>query len=113
MPADEQVNLYRVVHRHPEPVTLYYIRENPYRRALMIGFYRKPGLTTTEVTNVEALDTLRGTCFLAMKTSRQGLTALKHRKVHLVYSSLPEFVKRFNINNWLDRTQVWYLYRLE
>lgn len=113
IPADRQVNLYHYLYQSEEPSTLYYLDENPYQRALQVEFYRKPGLTFTEVSNIEVLDTVQGTCFLALKTSKPDLSKFQKKKVRRVYSTLPESVKYINFNHWLDRTRVWYIFRLD
>ena len=36
-------------------------------------------------------------------------TGLKYR---LVYSTLPEWIKKLNFNNWVERTKLWYVYEI-
>ena len=33
-------------------------------------------------------------------------------KFRLIYSTLPEWVKRFNFNNWVERTKLWSVYEM-
>ena len=51
------------------------------------------------------------TALLYVTTHRETADALKqsHR---LIYSNLPDWLKKFNYNNWLDRTKFWYVYEL-
>ena len=113
IPADRDVNLYQCVYHQKMPATLYFVKENPYRRALQAEFYRHHGLTIAEVPGVEALDSIGGTVYLALKTHNPDLSKLKHKRVHMVYSSMPEYVKYINFNHWLDRTRIWYVFRLD
>lgn len=113
IPADKQANLYRYLFRQKGPVTLCYMEENPYERGLLVEFYRNPRLTFAEVHGVESLDTVRGACYLAVKTANPDLSKLKGRRARRVYSSLPGSARYINFNHWLDRTKVWHLFRLE
>jgi len=110
IPADSQVNLYRTIfHNYPYPITLYYISEDPYNRALEISYYKRKDLSIKK-TGLEAIpDSIHENKYLIAITSRD-MSLNRIRNLKQVYSTYPEWIKYFNVNHWLDRTQVWYLY---
>jgi len=109
-PADGQVNLYKAVYDHyPDPITLYYISENPYYRAKEVHYYKRENLKIIKAQLPGDPVFLKGKKYLiAVRGKDPELSLFKGHK--LVYASYPEWIKRFNINNWLDRTQSWYIY---
>lgn len=113
IPADRHVALYQWLYRHGRGSALYYMKENPYQRALEVAFYRNSRLACVEVEDVAALDSVKGRCFLAVNTPNPDMSKLKSKKAHLVWSSFPESVKYINVNHWVERTKCWYVFRLE
>ncbi len=113
IPADSQVNIYRkIFHQYPYPATLYYFSDDPYHRALDISYYKRSDLVIRKAETVAGLDSVPEKKYLiAIKGSHMEIGKLK--KFKCVYSTYPEWVKHFNLNNWLDRTQVWYIYEIE
>ncbi len=112
IPADSQVRMYqKIFHQYPYPVTLYYFSDDPYQRALDISYYKRRDLVIRKAESVAGLDSgLEKKFLVAIKGRDREFEKLKNFKP--VYSTYPEWVKYFNFNHWLDRTQVWYIYEI-
>jgi len=111
-PADNQIPLYNSIYKnYKEPVTLYYINENPYKRVLDIYFYRRKNLSVNKIESLKDIDYKSNNKNLIVFTNRD--IPLDFGKNHkLVYSSFPDYLLAFNFNNWLSRTKAWYVYEL-
>jgi phosphatidylinositol glycan class B len=109
-PADSQVKVYKAVYdQYPDPITLYYINEDPYYRAKEIHYYKRENLEIKKAQLRVNLDSSnRKKYLIAVRGTDPELSLFKDHK--LVYASYPEWMKRFNINHWLDRTKIWYVY---
>jgi phosphatidylinositol glycan class B len=111
-PADSQISLYRKVYSDYEsPATMYYIADNPYNRVLDINFYKRADLEIVKIDSVGKLDFIAGRRQLFATKDKNILNDLKTRK-RLVYSSFPDWIRIFNVNNWMARTNCWYVYEL-
>ena len=53
------------------------------------------------------LNTDRVCLFVTRKPESLSEAGYKYK---LIYSTVPEWVKAFNLNNWVERTKVWYVY---
>jgi len=113
IPADSQVGIYgKIFHRYPYPATLYYFSDDPYHRALDIGYYKRSDLVIRKAASVAGLDSVPEKKYLiAIKARDREFEKVKN--LNPVYSTYPEWIKHFNFNHWLDRTQVWYIYEIE
>ena len=110
--ADSMVPLYELVYNNYEkPTVLYYTYPNPYDRALEIHYYRRLNLRVQKIDSVQQMrlsaDTLR-----LLATSRTEVQALVRDQNEEVYTSLPDWVKRFNVTGWADRTPIWKVYEI-
>lgn len=111
-PADSQVNLYKKIYnQYPGPITLYYINENPFERAKEINYYKRGSLIIRKAESPGKPESVPGKKYLIAIRSKDPEIAL-FDKNKLVYSSYPEWIKRFNFNHWLDRTKFWYLFEV-
>jgi phosphatidylinositol glycan class B len=110
IPADSQVNMYRkIYHRYPYPVTLYYITDDPYHRALDISYYKRRDLCIKKGGSVAWLDSVSEKKYLvAIKNRDPEFEKVKNLKQ--VYSTYPEWFTHLNFNQWQERTQMWYLF---
>jgi phosphatidylinositol glycan class B len=111
-PADHQISLYRAVYdRYDEPITLYFSKGNPYHRILDIHYYKRTGL---EFKKYESHDEVQfnanGRCLFV--TQDAGSMKDVVYPYTLVYRTFPEWVRRFNITGWVERTTLWYVYEL-
>jgi phosphatidylinositol glycan class B len=130
-PAEPVYNLYRFIYRHygDRQVILFYDAENPYERArftpalypspspvavqtpsggkdvvLEARFFKPAGLVVE--TWDPAKSAVGGTCLYVTRRNN-GLPPSGFR---LVYRYLPDWLLKFNVTGWADRTENWSLY---
>jgi len=112
-PADEQIPLYKkIYYKYSSPENLYFTSENPYRRASVnLDFYKRKNLTYRKTDSVRDIIPSKDTvCLLA--TGSAEIPAGRSFRPVLIYASYPMWVKYFNINHWMERTNFWYVYEL-
>jgi phosphatidylinositol glycan class B len=112
-PADAAVPLYETLYNnYPGDTRLYVIGDkNPYHRILDIHFYKRDNLQVISVDSVNQIE-LRLQYPILFATNNPK-TLINYTGPHkLVYSSIPEWVRPFNYNNWQSRSQIWQVYRL-
>ena len=111
-PADSQVNLYKKIYDvYSAPITLHYVHDNPYQRAKEIHYYKRENLVIKKAESPLSLESLDGKkSLVAIMSTDSEITFFKQYK--LVYTSYPEWIRRFNINHWMDRTKIWYVYEV-
>jgi phosphatidylinositol glycan class B len=109
-----EMSLYRTIYQHYDtPITLYGIDDNPYRLALDIHYYRRTNLCVQEVKTLESLPRYgRDTYLVAIDRKKMDQWDRVPGKKTLVYSSYPDWIWSFNFNNWLSRSQWWYVYEV-
>jgi len=111
-PADGQISLYRKVYsKYNSPTTLYYTNDNPYKRVLDINFYKRADLEIVKLDTVGQINIITNRKQLFATKDKSILNDLKTQK-RLVYSSFPNWISIFNVNNWMARTNCWYVYEL-
>lgn len=111
-PADNQIYLFKKIYTdYPSRTTLYYKEENPYRRALDIGYYKRADLAIKRVASWnQVTNDPSGIKLIVTRKKDPADLFIMNKK--LIYSSYPEWIRKFNINNWVDRTNFWYLYEI-
>jgi phosphatidylinositol glycan class B len=110
-PADAQISLYKTVYdEYQQPITIYNFGEDPYFRVAQFHFYGRPDLrmggTITDSTTFNPKENF----LVATMHPADVETRWPDRK--LIYASLPAWVKHFNFNGWLERTDQWYVYQV-
>jgi GPI mannosyltransferase 3 len=111
-PADSQVGLYQKIYNHyPEPITLYYLKNNPYNRAKDIHYYKRENLIIKKAESPNQPEAFAPHKYLVAVRGKDP-EHLMFKEYKLVYTSYPEWIKIFNINHWMDRTNVWYVYEV-
>jgi hypothetical protein len=111
-PADGQISLYRKVYSdYKSPATMYYTAANPYNRVLDINFYKRADLEIVKIDSVGKINIIPGRKQLFATKDKNILNDLRTKK-RLVYSSFPNWIRIFNINDWMARTNCWYVYEL-
>ena len=111
-PADGQISLYRKVYSYYQgPVTMYYTKDNPYNRVLDINFYKRPNLEIVQIDSIGKIDQNANRKQLFVTKDKNILKDLKTQK-KIVYSTFPDWIRIFNFNNWMARTNCWYVYEL-
>lgn len=108
-PADSQISLYQEIYSsYKEPTTLYYINSNPYDRVLDIYFYKRKNLTIKKVESLNYIPADGNNLIVFNKRDKSD----NSRIGDLVYSTFPDYVLKFNFNNWQDRAYAWYVYEI-
>ncbi len=111
--ADNQVDIYEEIYnRYDQPVVLYYTNDNPYTRALDVYYYRRANVTTRHINAVEEIRVLPDTTVLFATVSHDE-DAIVHPKNKQIFSALPEWVKAFNVFDWVERTRFWTVYEIQ
>ncbi|MFN8321997.1 MAG: hypothetical protein U0T74_05015 [Chitinophagales bacterium] len=112
-PADSYIDLYETIYnRYTAPTKLYGLNENPYHRVLDIHFYKRASLSLNLINNTSEIQAGKDSIVLLATTDRNAAEQLTQPH-KLIYSGLPEWVRAFNYNRWLDRTKIWYVYEIE
>jgi len=77
-----------------------------------IDFYKRQNLTSYKIDKIEDVkcDSIRP-CLLAL-TCEQSKQFNFHHEDKIVYSQCPPFIYKFNIGNWIGRTAIYNVYRL-
>ncbi len=112
-PADEHIALYRKLWRdYQAPAILYYMNDNPYHRAKVdVHFYKRENLTFRKVDSTQQIQT-GGDTIALLVIGKPSIPAERRFDPLLVYASHPAWIKKFNINNWTERTSFWYIYEM-
>src|SRR5262249_28752556 len=96
------------------PTTIYFQGADPYRYSqdMFLNFYRPPGLTMRPVASYAELakKTEEGELWYVEKRFALPVGTLAGQCV-VEASTLPRWVKRFDVNRWISRTPTWTLYR--
>jgi phosphatidylinositol glycan class B len=111
-PADNQISLYQKLYDdYKTPATLYYTTDNPYHRILDVNFYKRSNLELKKINAANELnfDSSRKQLFVTL--DKNAVNEIKARK-KLIYSTLPDWIMRFDFNHWVKRTKCWYVYEL-
>ncbi len=112
-PVVLEMDIYRLLYKqYPEPITLYGVEDNPYRLALDARYYRRKSLQVRQISDFSQLP--KDTTFLLafdQKHAPLWLAQLPTEK-QAVYKSYPDWLRYFNVNDWLSRTQQWYIYEV-
>lgn len=112
VPVDTETKLFQKIYRdYPSATTLYFVNENPYRRALDIHFYKRKNLTIEKVDSVEQIKVVSGRNSLVVTRTNPEIEGLKLTR-KLIYCNFSDWIKHFNFNHWIERTHFWYVYEL-
>ncbi len=112
IPAEPQTKLYQYIYNnYPQPATLCYVSENPYYRAKEVHFYKRASLNIKNFKDSSGKEMASGKKYL-LALCKKDAKPVSKKNQKLIYATYPEWIKRFNFNNWLDRAQVWYVYEI-
>jgi hypothetical protein len=119
-PSHETEVLLRWLWRASEaqPITVYTSTESPYRfLSLEICFYRNPNTTVREFETLEGLRQAAAAApgrvfFFHRSFSPPDWLAASGLGVEPVASTLPRWVTRVNVNNWVSRMRVWTVFSI-
>jgi len=112
-PADTHVSIYqRIYSQYPSPTKLYYCENaNPYSRALDVYFYKRKSLSVIKVNTIDSL-TFSPEYKQLFVTKKPELLSKSKMKYKLIYSTYPQWIRYFNYNNWIERSNLYYVYEL-
>lgn len=119
VPAQEIVKYQQIMYREAQKgkTTVLCIGESPFQAlGLKMNFYRHPNLAVLNSENADTLSRITanrvdGQLFVFSWHKLDGETINRY-KLEQVYSSMPEWVKKFNFNNWADRTKIGVYYKV-
>ena len=110
-PADGQISLYKKLYTdYKTPSTLFYIENNPYHRVLDINYYKRPNLDIVKLGSVQNIEYNTNRKVLFVTKDQNAANEIINKE--LVYSTYPGWIKVLNFNNWMSRTNCWYVYEL-
>ncbi len=111
-PADDCAPVFReIMNAPPGPMVLYYDQSDPYQLCYNIYFYRRPGMVTRKIDSPASIPD-RGDSLTYFVTTRPPDFRGADGRRELVYYALPEWMKRFDYNGWIERTRFWRIYRI-
>jgi phosphatidylinositol glycan class B len=113
-PADSHISIYKkLFYNYPNATTLYYIENHPFNRvtATNLNYYKRKNLVIQHIDSISMIVQKENTTSL-YTTNKPLLPSDFPFKTTLIYSSYPDWIKRFNINNWIGRTYFWYIYEI-
>ena len=91
---------------------MYYIKDNPYCRALDVYYYKRTNLSVREIQTLDEIKLLPDTTVLfATVKNEEGIVLEKNNEK--IFSALPEWIKAFNAFNWVERTRFWKVYEVK
>jgi phosphatidylinositol glycan class B len=113
-PADDHIALYKKLwNTYSGPSILYYTDDHPYHRAKVdVYFYKRNNLSFHKIDSIQ--QAMPGKDTAALFVTNKPLLPVNERFDFVpVYTSFPGWVRKFNINNWIERTSFWYVYEMK
>jgi len=74
-------------------------------------FYKRPNLEIKKINSWDEIIVGPGKKVLVVVKNSKDINDLKIPKKS-VYQSFPDWIKKFNINHWVERTNFWKVYEL-
>jgi phosphatidylinositol glycan class B len=112
-PADSHISLYRTIYdNYTDKTQLYYIGKNPYQRVEDVHFYKRNSLKIAPLDSLNQLNNKVNSKTTLVVTNQSNLLPQLQNWGKQIYSSFPEWIRQFNFNNWMDRTNIWYVYQI-
>jgi len=120
-PAQETVSYYKFMYKKAKEnkVTLLCIGESPYTQVtLPVNFYKHKNLEIQVVDAPEnlpaAIDNIQNDRQTYLYNPRMiDMSILGDHSAERVYSSLPDWLLKFNFNNWQERTRIGTIYKVD
>lgn len=108
-PAQDDIGFFRALHRIAKPGdTLLHDADDPFRQGLPVWFNRPKGL---QVASIHDNDLHHDARLLYVSRSREEVFPAG-MQAKLLFSSFPEWLLRFNVGGWADRTAVWRIWEV-
>ena len=124
-PADELISFYKVVYQkslNKEVLLIVNGNENPWVRGgknLPVSFYKSNSLTVLNIQEgIQINDSLlnnkdRIYLYAINNFDSRDAYVSKNIQFNKIYQTYPEWVERFNINNWMSRTKIRTIYEIK
>ncbi len=111
--ADAQVPMYELIYnKYTEPTVIYYVEHNPYSRAREVYYYKRKNLEVRKVNSINEVKSLADTTVLFATINTEEAKQMDATQT-LIYSALPNWLKHFNVFNWVERTKFWKVYQVD
>ncbi|NVO02261.1 MAG: hypothetical protein HXX09_06115 [Bacteroidetes bacterium] len=111
-PANDQISMYNFIYSNFQCKTvLYYFDANPYHRVLDINFYKRQNLETKKISSINEIKPDSSTKQLIVVKDLKLLNQTSF-KTKLIYSQFPQWIKKFNFNNWYEKLNSNYIYEI-
>lgn len=119
-PTREEVGYYRYIYRHAHAYdsTLYFVGENPFTQvSVPIIAYRRLDVREVELRDYSGIDSALQASpsgrVLFLDPSPTPAPALAAYRPVRLYSLIPAWAKQVNFGDWLARSEMWTIYRIE
>ncbi|MBW7912814.1 MAG: hypothetical protein H3C54_03735 [Taibaiella sp.] len=119
-PAQEIIKYQQIMYGYAGKgkTTVLCIGESPYQAlGLNMNFYRHPNLQVLNSANTDTLTEITthqpDKDIYVFSWHKPDDETIRHYNLELVYSSFPEWMKKFNFNNWAERTRIGVIYRVK
>lgn len=113
--GNRRIELFRLLYtlQQEKPITVYALEPSPMHNIISMTFYNGPNMTSTLLTKkqLKALEPKPGD-FLIIPQQQENQVARFGGRLERIYSGYPDWVLRYNFNNWTKRTGVWRIYRV-
>jgi phosphatidylinositol glycan class B len=113
-PADNHISVYKkLYYDYPGQTILYYTDDHPFNRVskVNLNYYKRKNLHVEHIDSISMIKPEKGTAILFAATKPLSSSDIPY-KANLIYTSYPEWLKNFNINDWIGRTHLWYVYEV-
>lgn len=119
-PAHESATIYHWLYKqgNKQKTTLYTLTQSPYFLAgLKINYLKSPNVAVRKVNDLKELKQViasgnHSVYFFYEGKTLPGKLVQKGFKLKMECSSIPPFLFKFNINNWLSRVKIWSIYKM-
>ena len=118
-PAQEAMLYFNYLYRYgnQHPVTLVYFDQSPYRLSdVEVNFFKNPSVHLVRIDSTSELNKLlqapqgRDLLYLSHEITPEATVAASHPQ--RLYCLFPDWLLRYNINNWQDRSHIWTIYKI-
>lgn len=116
----DTIQYYKFMYQQAEqqPVTLVSIHESPYNQVtLESNYYKHPNLTTIVIEDITQLpstiDSINNKEIYLFSPRKIEEEAAKQHHLTWVYSAFPDWLLKFNFNNWQERSKIGMIYRVD
>ena len=119
-PAQEAMLYFNYIYRHAnvQPTRFVYWGRSPYGLSILeANFYKNPSLQLVKTETIREFDSVvshnpSGTELLYLSRSIIPEPETEDCRLQKVYCIYPDWLLRFNIGNWEDRSNIWTIYKI-